>query len=114
MGQVQRRKAGAKNKQHNKGLKIKRYNRDIDQIVFEDLLPQNTEKLMNQPLDEDKPGLGQHYCVPCATYYITDAALKQHVKTKTHRKRFKIVTTEEPYTIEESERVAGLNPAAKK
>lgn len=38
--------------------------------------------------------------------------MKTHLKTKEHKKRFKIVKTEEPYTIEEAERAGGLRPAA--
>jgi bud site selection protein 20 len=113
MGQKQCRRKGAKNKQHNKKLKLKRYTRDIDQIVYEDFLPEMTEKLLNQPLDEDLPGLGQFYCLPCARYFTTQAGLSEHLLTKLHKKRFKVVTTETPYTIEESELVAGLRPAVK-
>ena len=58
------------------------------------------------------PGLGQHYCVPCARYFVSDKAIDAHYKTKEHKKRFKICNTEEPYSIEEAERAAGLRPAA--
>lgn len=34
--------------------------RDIDQIQYEDLRPENKGKLEVQELDEEKPGLGQH------------------------------------------------------
>ena len=33
--------------------------KDLDQIQ-EDMKPENKEKYAVQPLDEDKPGLGQH------------------------------------------------------
>ena len=69
--------------------------------------PEATEKLMNQKMDEEKPGLGQHYCVPCARYFIADNAVKVHLRGKEHKKRVKI-TKEEPYTIEESIRAAGM------
>jgi len=54
-----------------------------------------------QPIDESLPGLGQHvrlcyrvlesgkliwqYCVECAKYYETDAALVTHGKSKVHK-----------------------------
>lgn len=57
------------------------------------------------------PGLGQHYCVTCARYFISDQAITAHTKTKEHKKRIKIVKTEEPYTIEEAEKAGGLNAA---
>jgi bud site selection protein 20 len=44
------------------------YVKDIDQIVLHDLLEENAAKLNNQPIDEDKPGLGQFYCISCARY----------------------------------------------
>lgn len=45
--------------------RTRNYARDLDQI-HEDLKPENLEKIKNQPLDPDKPGLGQNYCVECA------------------------------------------------
>ncbi|TEB36840.1 hypothetical protein FA13DRAFT_1622903, partial [Coprinellus micaceus] len=60
-----------------------------------------------QPIDYDLPGLGQHYCVECAKYYETDNALKSHWKSKVHKRRLKELK-EPAYTIEESERAAGL------
>ena len=66
------RKKGAKDKAIRKAnLKTKRYTRDVDQIVHTDMLPKNTVKLLNQEMDEYKPGLGQFYCVVCARYFIS-------------------------------------------
>ena len=113
-GKAQRRKGNhAKNKEHGKSCKQKRYTRDIDQIVFTDMLPEETKKLLDQKCDEDKPGLGQFYCVTCARYFISSTAQSQHLKTKEHKKRFKQCTTVEPYTIEESLRAAGMHVPAK-
>ena len=64
--------------------------------------------LTNQKMDEDKVGLGQHYCVTCARYFITEKAIETHRTTKEHKKRFKICTTEVPYTLEEAEKCGGL------
>ena len=73
MAGLTRRKAGAKNKFIKRAnLKTRNYRRDIDQVVLDDMQPENTEKLLNQPLDEYKPGLGQYYCVPCAKYFVTE------------------------------------------
>jgi len=77
-----------------------------------------------QPLDYEKPGLGQHYCVECAKcvvlsefivyrllsvdrYYETNAALQSHWRSKIHKRRCKQLK-EPAYTIEEAERAAGL------
>jgi len=58
-------------------------------------------------LDVDKPGLGQHYCVECARWFESDAALKVHWRGKLHKRRCKALQ-EPAYTVEESERAAGL------
>ncbi|KAF8309258.1 hypothetical protein DL93DRAFT_1774900 [Clavulina sp. PMI_390] len=64
-----------------------------------------------QPLDDfpsdDRPGLGQHYCVECAKYYESDDALKSHWKSKIHKRRCKALK-EPAYTQEEADRAAGL------
>ena len=77
-GGPQRRRANtAKNKQYRKARKTKRSapTRDMDQIVLTDMQPEETKKLENQEIDEDKAGLGQHYCVTCARYFISDNAM---------------------------------------
>ena len=104
------RKKGAKNKHIKKAnLKTKRYRRDIDQVVLEDLQPENERKLLNQEIDEEKPGLAQFYCVHCARYFISQSAIRDHFKTKEHKKRMK-TTKEIPYSHEEAERAGGLHP----
>ncbi|XP_050517193.1 zinc finger protein 593 homolog [Diabrotica virgifera virgifera] len=89
-----------------KKWRTKRRTKDLDQID-EDIKPENTEKLLNQDIDFDKPGSAQHYCIHCARYFISDSALQDHFKTKVHKRRLKALETE-PYTIEDSERAAGL------
>jgi len=81
--------------------------RDLDQIQLIDLDPKNRVALESQAIDYEKPGLAQHYCVECAKYYETDAALLSHWRSKIHKRRCKQLR-EPLYTIEESERVAGL------
>ena len=102
------RKKGAKDKAIRKAnLKTKRYTRDVDQIVHTDMLPKNTVKLLNQEMDEYKPGLGQFYCVVCARYFISYKALEAHLKTKEHKKRVK-TCSEIPYSQAEADMAAGL------
>ena len=104
------RKKGHKHKQIKKAnLKTKRYRRDVDQVVLTDMLPENTKKLLNQDPDETKPGLGQFYCVTCARYFMSAAAQQAHLKTKAHKKRLK-TCDEIPYSHEEANRAAGLQP----
>ncbi|KAJ7327665.1 hypothetical protein DFH08DRAFT_710293, partial [Mycena albidolilacea] len=87
--------------------------RDLDQIQLLDLDPKHRVELEAQPLDFEKPGLAQHYCVECAKYYETDAALTSHWRSKVHKQRCKQLK-EPAYTIEESERAAGLGRAERK
>jgi len=91
MGRLRRKGKPAQNKALYKAKRTRNYKRDNDQIVYEDMLPENTFKLLNQPLQEEMPGLGQHYCIPCARYFITEQAITVHRKTKEHKKRFKVI-----------------------
>ena len=113
MGTAAQRRRGntSHNKQYQKSRMTKRSapTRDIDQIVLIDMMPAMTEKLTHQPIDENKPGMGQHYCVCCARYFLSQLVLGNHLKSKEHKKRFKIATTEVPYTHEESLRAAGVS-----
>ncbi|CDW77476.1 UNKNOWN [Stylonychia lemnae] len=114
MGRLRRKNNVAKHKEVKKARRTRHYKRDLDQIVFEDLIESNAAKLLNQEFNEDLPGLGQHYCLTCARYLINEKAMAEHLKTKEHKKRFRIVKTEKPYTQEEAERAGGLMPAKKK
>lgn len=55
----------------------------------------------------DGAGLGQHHCVACSRYFADAPALATHVRSKLHKRQLKKLE-EEPYTIEESRRAAGL------
>ncbi|KAJ7749774.1 hypothetical protein B0H14DRAFT_2192528, partial [Mycena olivaceomarginata] len=59
------------------------------QIQLLDLDPKRRAELEVQPLDFEKPGSAQHYCVECAKYYETDAALTSHWRSKVHKRRCK-------------------------
>ncbi|KAF4669182.1 hypothetical protein FOL47_002663 [Perkinsus chesapeaki] len=94
-----------KNANNTRGgiVKAKRHTRDIDQIHDDLKAP---EKFSNMPVDEDLPGRGQHYCVACAKYFITDIALVAHFKTAKHRRRLK-QALEDPHTQESAEAAVG-------
>ncbi|XP_034269416.1 zinc finger protein 593 [Pantherophis guttatus] len=86
--------------------KTKRRRRDLDQI-HHDMVPENAAKLLRQELDPDLPGSAQHYCLHCARYFIDLKSMKDHFRSKVHKKRLKQLS-EEPYTQEEAERAAGM------
>ncbi|KAJ2940179.1 hypothetical protein O0L34_g11742 [Tuta absoluta] len=95
--------------------RVRNRKKDLDQID-EDLQDEKAEKLLNQDVDLDLPGAAQHYCLHCARYFINDQSLQEHFRTKVHKRRLKALELE-PYSIEESERAAGLGsfkPASKR
>ncbi|XP_066999637.2 zinc finger protein 593 homolog isoform X2 [Anabrus simplex] len=75
-------------------------------LINDDMKEENAKELLNQEVDFDKPGSAQHYCLHCARYFIDDQALKEHFRTKVHKRRLKALELE-PYSIEESEKAAG-------
>ncbi|MBN3281417.1 ZN593 protein, partial [Polyodon spathula] len=94
--------------------KTKRRTKDLDQI-HHDMKPEVAAKLLHQEVDYDVTGSAQHYCLHCARYFVDLRSLKEHVKTKVHKRRLKQLR-EEPYTQAEAERAAGMGSyiAAKK
>ena len=91
-----------------KRYKTKRRTKDLD-LIYDDLSSQDRiQKLLNQPLDETKPGLGQHYCIHCAKYCETAIALKTHLRGKVHKRRVKDLKGV-PYTQDVANAAAGLN-----
>lgn len=85
--------------------------RDVEQ-VHEDLeSAASVERLQNQPVDEDKPGLGQFYCIPCARYFATPASKTSHERHKLHKRRVRMLK-EPPYTQQEADFAGGLGSLA--
>lgn len=105
-GRVTKRKGSNK-----RGRRARFLARAVDQVHEDISDPMKVESLRNdQPIDFDLPGLGQHYCVECARYFISDEVLAQHNKTKKHKARLKELK-EKPYSQEEAEAAAGMGPA---
>ncbi|PRT54566.1 Bud site selection protein 20 [Wickerhamiella sorbophila] len=91
----------------SKRYKTKRYTRDLDQVLHDDLSSHKAiDALENQPVDEYKPGLGQFYCVPCARYCETEHALETHQRSKVHKRQLKALKFG-PYTHQEADAGAG-------
>ncbi|XP_056624012.1 zinc finger protein 593 [Triplophysa dalaica] len=103
--QVGNHKNGSK-KNIAKQWKTKRRTKDLDQIHV-DMIPVNSVKLLKQEVDFDVTGCAQNYCLHCARHFIDLKTLKEHFKTKHHKKRLKQLR-EEPYTQAEAERAAGM------
>ncbi|CDF91898.1 probable Bud site selection protein 20 [Zygosaccharomyces bailii] len=91
-----------------KRYKTKRRTKDLD-VIFQELSSkEKIQELLNQPLDETKPGLGQHYCIHCAKYMESSIALKTHLKSKVHKRRVKELKSM-PYTQEVADAANGVN-----
>ncbi|KAL1718492.1 hypothetical protein EV715DRAFT_201104 [Schizophyllum commune] len=107
MGRLRRSRAHHARRDVHRAARTRVRSKDLDQIQLIDLDPKNRAKLEAQELDYEKPGLAQHYCVECAKYFETDAALHTHWRSKLHKRRCKRLA-EPAYTIEEAEAAAGL------
>ncbi|AQZ15235.1 BUD20 (YLR074C) [Zygosaccharomyces parabailii] len=91
-----------------KRYKTKRRTKDLD-VIFQELSSkEKIQELLNQPLDETKPGLGQYYCIHCAKYMESAMALKTHLKSKVHKRRVKELKSM-PYTQEVADAANGVN-----
>eukprot|EP00954_Amorphochlora_amoebiformis_P024964 1369851-Amorphochlora_amoeboformis.AAC.1 len=90
---------------HRKAVKVKRRKKDLDQI--QDEIKIVVKKGLKLPFDPDLPGLGQFYCPHCARYFINLNTLRNHERTKDHKKQMKRVE-EKQYTQKEAEEAAGL------
>ncbi|XP_064618008.1 zinc finger protein 593-like [Liolophura sinensis] len=106
MGRIARKKQHKGDKPLKEKYRTKRKTKDLDQIHV-DMRPENSERLLNQDVDLDKAGAGQFYCLHCAKYCISKAALESHFRSKPHKRRIKALQIE-PYTQEEAERAAGM------
>ncbi|KAG9312799.1 hypothetical protein JVU11DRAFT_6213, partial [Chiua virens] len=113
MGRLRRSRTHKAIRDIHRASRTRARTKDLDQIQLIDLDPKNRAALEAQPLDFEKPGLAQHYCVECAKYYETETALRSHWKSKVHKRRCRALK-EPAYTIEESERAAGLDREGKR
>ena len=73
-------------------------------------LKESINRLKHQPIDENKPGLGQYYCIECAHYFENQLALDRHNKGKKHKRRVRELK-QQPYSTLEAEAANGINMA---
>ncbi|OQV16672.1 putative Zinc finger protein 593 [Hypsibius exemplaris] len=108
MGQPSRRKHFHRGDcRGTKGNKARAHTRDLDQI-YEDLKPQDARKPKAAlPINHDLPGLGQHYCVECAKFYVDMFTLNAHQRSKAHKQRVRELKTV-PFTQKEADAAAGM------
>ena len=58
--------------------------------------------------DEDLPGGGQFYCVPCSRYFVDAGALAGHERTKPHKRRVKELHGARPHSQRDADAAAGM------
>lgn len=64
-------------------------------------------------LDDDLPGGGKHYCLTCSKYFVSEGALKEHCKSKPHKRRVAALLKLQkqgmkPHNGLDAERAAGM------
>ncbi|XP_062511515.1 zinc finger protein 593-like [Corticium candelabrum] len=106
MGRVRRKRVHKNIKDTKRKFRTRRRTKDIDQI-HDDMKAENATKLLEQPPDASLPGLGQHYCLECARYFVDMTSLQGHIKSKVHKRRLKELA-EPAYTQREAEAAAGM------
>lgn len=87
-------------------MDLKTRPRDIDRIQ-DDIAKVAAGGELPELLDDDLPGGGRHYCLPCARHFVSADVLAVHLAAKVHKKRVKIVA-EEQYTQREADAGAGV------
>ena len=88
MGRVAHsRRKTSKNKQFKRAIDTKRRPRDVDQIQDDMVKEQEKGEVTTFEIDEDLPGLGQHYCTTCAKHFSDQSTLELHTLTKFHKRR---------------------------
>eukprot|EP00915_Cephaloidophora_sp_WS-2016_P005399 GHVH01007134.1.p1 GENE.GHVH01007134.1~~GHVH01007134.1.p1 ORF type:complete len:151 (+),score=26.27 GHVH01007134.1:49-453(+) len=77
------------------------------EMPYHDQVHENLKSGVKLKFDEDLPGCGQHYCVPCAKHFIDAKGLVTHSKSKLHKRLLKDMMLK-PHTQEDAELFAGL------
>lgn len=69
--------------------KTRRKTRDLDQVQKDLVSKKHLADFKDSKPSEDLPGLGRHYCVECARWFDTNAALVTHSRGKPHKRRLR-------------------------
>jgi hypothetical protein len=87
-------------------MDLKNRGRDIDRIQDDMKKVESGADL--GVADEDAPGGGLYYCIPCARHFVDGMTLAIHCASKVHKKRVKVVA-EPQYTQKEADAGAGMS-----
>ena len=114
MGRLRRSRTHHARRDVKRTSRTRRRTKDLDQIQEDMSNPGRIHELkLTHPVDAELPGLGQHYCLECAKYFIDSHALDAHVKSKIHRRRLRDLK-EEAHTQKHAEAAVGLTTENKR
>merc|ERR1712125_28749 len=85
-------------------LAKKRTTRYIDQVHDDLKVPHKFSPGVLEK-DEDLPGLGQFYCIPCARYFASAEVKAEHERSKLHKRRLQ-KASDTPHTQDDAELAA--------
>lgn len=74
--------------------KTRRKIRDIDQIKADLASAKHLGQFKDAKTTDELPDLGRNYCIECAKWFDTNAALAAHIRGKPHKRRLKQVREE--------------------
>merc|ERR1719356_1750090 len=80
--------------------------KDIDQVHDDLKIPEKFKPGVLEQ-DEDLPGMGQFYCIPCSRFFQTAQVKAQHERSKLHKRRLQ-KAMDEPHTQRDAELAAGM------
>ena len=113
MGGVYGKKRKTTDKSSYKARRTKSRAKDLDQIQDEFRKHAEDEQIGATKTfvpDMDLPGLGRYTCLPCDKHFISEKVMQEHMATKAHKRRAKLML-EKPYTQKEAELAAGMAPS---
>merc|ERR1712014_320923 len=99
-------KMGRSNKTTPSAIAAKRRSKDIDQ-VHDDLKHAHKFNPGELPQNEDLPGMGQFYCIPCARFFTSAEVKAKHEKSKLHKRRLQ-KASDDPHTQRDADMAVGL------
>ena len=103
-------KAGtkAKKKAYKRRFWVERRTKDLDQVQDEIVALETGKRTLEVYHDEDAPGGGMFYCMPCSRHFTSEGVLQLHCRSKPHKRMVKLVQ-EPQYTQKEADAGAGMS-----
>eukprot|EP00245_Coleochaete_scutata_P010139 TRINITY_DN3501_c0_g1_i1.p2 TRINITY_DN3501_c0_g1~~TRINITY_DN3501_c0_g1_i1.p2 ORF type:complete len:129 (-),score=22.87 TRINITY_DN3501_c0_g1_i1:536-922(-) len=108
MGRCPHNKAGGQKKKYShKSARRTKFEKKGDDMVYTELRAPETVK-KTDTYDEDLPGMGQYYCLHCDRHFVSEVVKGEHLKTKMHRKRVKLMEGVPPHSQLDADLAGGM------